>query len=217
MTTCNPESKTIYFVRHGQSEGNVSTVYQNVDSPLTEKGQIQARVIAERLSRIPFEALVVSPVLRAKQTGEAITNKTGITAEYSDLFVERIKPSELAGKAHDDPEADAIMTNWEESLFTSGVRIPGGDNYDDLYDRTASALQFLSNHAAKTIVVVSHGFFLRTLFARILLGEEYTGNAARAVVSSLCTENTGLSAIRYDSTKLNPWELWICNDHSHLG
>ena len=78
--------KTIYFVRHGQSEGNVSAVYQTVSSPLTEGGKRQARFIAERCSKLPIEAVVSSTQLRAKETASIIAEKTGHTVEFSDLF-----------------------------------------------------------------------------------------------------------------------------------
>ena len=210
-------TKTIYLVRHGESEGNVGTVYQDIDSPLTERGHEQARFIADRLARLPFDALISSPVLRAKQTAEAITAATGIEPEYSSLFAERIKPTGLAGLDHADPRATALLSEWEESLFTPGMRVPGGDNFDDLSERTSAALAYLSEHESKTIVVVSHGFFLRTLFARIILGKTYRGDTARAVVSSMTMNNTGLSAIRLYPDRENPWQLWIVNDHAHLG
>ncbi len=214
--TAPAHTKTIYFVRHGESEGNVGTVYQDTDSPLTARGLEQAQFIASRLTQLPFDTLICSPLARAKQTAEAITHTTGIAPEYSSLFAERIKPHGLAGKEHTDPAAIQLLHDWEESLFTPGLRVPGGDNFDDLSLRTTQALAFLAHHDAHTIVVVSHGFFLRTLFARILLGKAYAGDTARAVVSTLKMDNTGLSAIRLYPTKENPWQLWIVNDHSHL-
>ena len=84
--------KIIYFVRHGQSEDNAAPVFQSPNSPLSEKGEKQAKLIAERISKISFEALIVSPFERTKQTAEVISRETGAKAEYSDLFVENLKP-----------------------------------------------------------------------------------------------------------------------------
>lgn len=70
------QKKTVYFVRHGQSVDNASPVFQSVDSPLSKKGIAQANSIAERLSVIEFEALIASPVQRAKETAEYISEKT---------------------------------------------------------------------------------------------------------------------------------------------
>jgi broad specificity phosphatase PhoE len=37
--------KIVYFVRHGESEGNVLSVFQSSDSPLSEKGRKQAVIV----------------------------------------------------------------------------------------------------------------------------------------------------------------------------
>jgi broad specificity phosphatase PhoE len=87
------EGKTVYFVRHGLSVDNEAPVFQAPDSPLSEKGEIQADGIAARLSHLTVEALIVSPYARTKQTAETITKVTGMEAEYSELFVECIKPT----------------------------------------------------------------------------------------------------------------------------
>ena len=50
--------KTVYFVRHGQSEDNVAPVFQSPDSPLNEKGKKQADSIAQRISKLSFDALI---------------------------------------------------------------------------------------------------------------------------------------------------------------
>ncbi|MDP2655923.1 MAG: histidine phosphatase family protein, partial [bacterium] len=80
--------KTVYFVRHGQSEGNVGTVFQPLNSPLTEKGREQAEYIAERAASLSFESVVSSPLTRARETAEAIAKRTKKSIEFSDLFVE---------------------------------------------------------------------------------------------------------------------------------
>src|SRR3989338_8930696 len=69
--------KIVYFVRHGQSADNVAPVFQSPDSPLNEKGQQQAESIAQRVSKLSFDALIASPFERAKQTAEAIAKATG--------------------------------------------------------------------------------------------------------------------------------------------
>lgn len=66
MTMQTSREKTVYFVRHGESEGNVTPVFQTPDSPLSKKGREQAFHIAQRLSRLSFNVLVASPMERAK-------------------------------------------------------------------------------------------------------------------------------------------------------
>jgi len=100
--------KTVYLIRHGQSEDNVREVFQSPESPLTKKGEKQAKNIAKRISKLSFDILISSPFKRAKQTAEIIAKKTNKKLELSELFTERIKPTYINGKPYTDKKAVAI-------------------------------------------------------------------------------------------------------------
>ncbi|OGL68806.1 hypothetical protein A3D60_00215 [Candidatus Uhrbacteria bacterium RIFCSPHIGHO2_02_FULL_47_29] len=210
--------KIVYFVRHGQSADNVAPVFQSPDSPLNEKGQQQAESIAQRVSKLSFDALIASPFERAKQTAEAIAKATGKKEECSELFVERIKPSYINGKPYTDEKANGLWREWEKSLHTPGLRAEDGENFDDLVARADKALAFLQNRTEKSLVVVTHGYFLRTIVARVLLGDLLSGEAFRNIQRTAAMENTGLTVLQYrESFEEKPaWRLWIYNDHAHL-
>lgn len=210
--------KLVYLVRHGQSEGNISPYFQPLDSPLSEEGKKQAGLIAERLNKIPFEILISSPLVRAKETSEMISKLSGKNVIHSDLFAERFKPTAITGKPHNDPEALRIYNEWTESLYESGKRISDGENFDDLIKRADKALNYLESRSEKTLAVVSHGFFLGTLIARVLLGESLTGSAFREFQLKTEMENTGISVLKNGLFYgRNVWGLRVFNDHAHLG
>lgn len=210
--------KIVYFVRHGQSADNVAPVFQSPNSPLNEKGKKQVESIAQRVSKISFDALIASPFERAKQTAEAIAKATGKKAEYSDLFVERVKPTYINGKPYTDEKANTLWREWEKSLYAPGIRAEEGENFDDLVARADKALTFLQNRTEQSLVVVTHGYFLRTIVARVLLGELLSGEAFRNIQRTAAMENTGLTVLQYrESFEEKPaWRLWIYNDHAHL-
>jgi broad specificity phosphatase PhoE len=211
--------KIVYFVRHGQSIDNVSDVFQSTDSPLSETGQRQAEVIADRLTHISFDALISSPLQRAKQTAEPIAKHTGKEPEFSDLFVERIKPSSVDGKPYTDPQAAKTYRLWQPTLYTPGARVEDGENYDDVVARSDRALEFLKNRSESSLVVVTHGYFLRAVLARVLVGEELSGSIMKTFQASAETENTGITVLKYirGYEQENPdWQLWTYNDHAHF-
>ncbi|MCR4276288.1 MAG: histidine phosphatase family protein [Candidatus Parcubacteria bacterium] len=210
--------KTIYFVRHGQSEGNIGTVYQPTSSPLTGRGREQAGYAAERAAALSFELIVSSPIARAKETAEAIAERTGKPIEFSNLFVERQKPANLSGKAHSDIEAQKLNGDWEKSLYTSGYRAEDGENFDDLILRAVQALKHLADRPEKDLLVVTHGFFLKTMVTRILIGKTINGDSFKHFQYRVRTQNTGLSVLEFDSDLDDPsWRLLVWNDHAHLG
>jgi len=210
--------KTVYLVRHGQSEGNVGNTYQSVSSPLTSLGRKQAECIADRALKLPFEILISSSVMRAKQTAEIISIKSNKPIEFSDLFVERKKPTNLSGKSHSDKEAEELNKNWGKSLYTSGYWALDGENFDDIILRADQALRYLENQEEENILVVTHGFFLKVLVARILLGREMVGAKFRHFQSRIKISNTGLSVLEFDSDLDDPsWRVLVLNDKAHLG
>lgn len=210
--------KTVYLIRHGQSVDNASPIFQSVNSPLSDKGQRQAAAIGKRMSTISFDALIASPILRAKQTAEAIAATTGAQPEFSKLFVERIKPGSIDGKGWDDPIAIATYKAWEESLYGTGPRVEKGESFADIMQRAAAALELLRMRPEQTIAVVTHGHFLRVLVAQVLLGNSLTGDLLKRFQMLASVENTGITVLRYkDAYEETPcWRLWTLNDHAHF-
>lgn len=210
--------KTVYLIRHAQSTDNVAPVFQSPDSTLNEKGRKQAESIASRISKLSFDALIASPFERAKQTAEAIAKATGKQLEFSELFVERVKPNYINSKPYTDEKAHALWREWEKSLYTPGLHAEDGENFDDLIARADNALAFLQKREEQSFVVVTHGYFLRTIVIRVLLGDLLSGEAFRNIQRTTAMENTGLTVLQYrDRFEEKPaWRLWIYNDHAHL-
>lgn len=88
-------TKHIYFVRHGQTKGNVEKLVQSPDDPLNENGLLQAARIAERSKNIDFQKIIASDYPRAQQTAQAIAEANGMQIETSPLFRERLGPSQF--------------------------------------------------------------------------------------------------------------------------
>jgi len=215
----DPQEKIVYFVRHGQSKDNVSPVFQSPDSPLNNHGVQQAKSIADRAAKLSFEAIISSPFARAKQTAEIIAKTTAKPVEYSELFTERIKPTFINGKPYEDSKAHQIWQEWEKSLYTPGLRVEDGENFDDIIARADKALAFLQNREEQSLVVVTHGYFLRTIVARVLIGDMLSGEIFNGIQRTAAMENTGLTVLQYraDYEGGLAWRLWIYNDHAHLG
>ena len=82
----------IYFVRHGESEWNVTDqICGQTDVPLTEKGHKQAEETGKNIveSGISADLILCSPLLRAKQTAQHIAEMTGIPLQVEPRLVEQ--------------------------------------------------------------------------------------------------------------------------------
>jgi len=218
--------KTVYFVRHGESEANVGhPIFQGETSNLTARGKEQARVIADRCKRLDFDILISSPTARARATAEHISSATGKPIVFEELFTERKIPSGLVGLPMKDPKADEVFKRWEQSLFDPNIRVEDSENFLDIKARAEQALKYLEGRRESRIVVVSHGFFLRTILARILFGEALSPQELKTIISTFRTSNTGLTLTQYEPEEAteswgipqNSWVIRAWNDHAHLG
>ena len=73
----------IYFTRHGETVWNVENkICGMTDSPLTARGQQQARQLGElvRDSGLHIDEILYSPLSRAADTAKAIAAATGLPA-----------------------------------------------------------------------------------------------------------------------------------------
>ena len=52
--------KHVYFVRHAESEENITHIFRDHTVPLTENGRTQAEQVAERIARLDIDTLITS-------------------------------------------------------------------------------------------------------------------------------------------------------------
>lgn len=69
--------KSFYFVRHGQTDYNVSAAKKSdqPDTPLNETGRAQAKTIEPLIASLPIQTVFFSPLRRAKETKEIVTSR----------------------------------------------------------------------------------------------------------------------------------------------
>ncbi len=216
----NPKvKKTVYLIRHGQSNHNIKPIFQGYDVELSKRGQLQVTSVAERVAKLDFDVLVSSPQKRAFQTAEAISKLTSKPVQECDLFVERIKPSSINDKPYSDKRAAEIWRKWEDTMTgKTSDKIEDGETQAEIIKRADKALEYLLKRKEQTVTVVTHGYFLRTLVARVLLGNELNSSNLVKIQQSTGVENTGITVIRYadDFEQSFAWRLSIFNDHAHL-
>jgi len=85
-------SYKLVFLRHGESVGNVEGFIQGQsDFPLTERGVVQVRKLIQRwqVDKTCFDAIISSPLQRARQTAMMIGDAFNVPVEYDNEWQER--------------------------------------------------------------------------------------------------------------------------------
>ena len=164
-----------YFVRHGETEYNRQHIVQGrgIDSVLNETGQAQAEALAERLATVSFDTIYASSLRRAQQTAKVLARPhSDISMKYlEDLDEMAWGVYEGAHPSPDRDEAlDAIKRRWREGAFHEPIE--GGESVLDVQRRALRAVNhILTQDAGRTVLVVTHGRFLRIVLASLL--DEY--------------------------------------------
>lgn len=117
----------IVLIRHGQPEW-VRDGLNVVDPPLTELGHRQAAWMAEALADVHFDEVLVSPLLRARQTAAPLYEALGRT-EQIEPWLEEIRdpgwhgtPREKAEQAYDELRNRAADRRWDGLIDGESIR-----------------------------------------------------------------------------------------------
>lgn len=200
----------LYLVRHAEAEGNAREFFQgNIDTPLTEKGEMQLECLSARFAGIPLQAVYSSPFQRAMLTAEAVNraHQLPISPEYD---LREINGGEWEGRAWADlpeefPQQYAL---WTRKMWDFAA--PQGDTMTDVYLRMQQMMeQIARENAGKTVAVISHGCALRNFLA---FAEFHRIEGLPDVGWS---DNTAVSLVEFDCTA-GTWKLIFKNDSTHL-
>ena len=217
----NTESKTIYFVRHGESRSNSTGIREGMESPLTPLGIKQCERVARRLREYDIKRLISSDFVRAHHLAEIISLELSLPiAHISPLFGERRNPSILLGTREADPKAMRIWNEIKAHYGEPNWRYADEENFDDFRARVVDALLFLRQQPETRIVVASHGMTMKMVLAHVTLGSHLTGKIFwEQFVPIKNVRNTGIMQLEYtqnyDGTGMF-WKLVSWNDHAHL-
>jgi probable phosphoglycerate mutase len=189
-----------YLARHGETAWSLTGQHTGLtDLPLTERGERNARQLAERLKGLTFAKVWTSPLQRALRTCE-LAGFAAVAEVDRDLL--EWNYGEYEGRR--TAEIHAERPDWQ--LFRDGC--PGGETPDELgarADRVVSRVRAVQGD----VLLFSSGHFLRVFAARWLDVEPGAGRFFLLSTASL-------SALAYEHNLSQPViRLW--NDTRHVG
>lgn len=153
----------VHFVRHGENPANLTREFSHrvVDYPLTERGVAQARATARHFRGSHIAAIYASPLLRAQQTAEIISEALALPVQIIEAFrevnvgrLELLPPCEEHWALH-----DRIFADWLSGQSSSCF--PDGEDHTALVRRMQSGLvEALRDRDEQEIIIVAHGGIL---------------------------------------------------------
>lgn len=147
---------TFYFVRHGQVENPHNIVYARLPRfRLSEIGRQQAAGAANILRSVRPAAIFSSPMLRARQTAEIISQQhPGVRIQISQLINENYTP--FQGASFD------IIKARNGDIFT-GVEPPYEQPKDFLHRLLKFIRKVQKYYPNQAVIAVTHGDIVRVI------------------------------------------------------
>ena len=160
----------LFIARHGQTPWNVEDlVCGRADVPLTEVGQQQAKLLAESALDKGIDVILCSPLLRARQTAQAVSDAIGVPVELDERLME-LDFGIFEGEPRSTPEYVYTRTQFP-------TRFPGGESNFLLAHRVYGCLEDVKrNYDPKTVLLVCHGGVCRMVrsYFMDLTNDEYS-------------------------------------------
>lgn len=159
----------LYLLRHGQTLASRENRFSGrIDPPLTEMGVEMAEAFGNAYASVDWNAVYVSPMLRAQQTAEPLIRRTGLTPSVEEGLSE-IAYGEWEGLKQDEvrerfPEAFAY---WAQDVASRGT--PGGETAFAVAARSMAVVERLrTQHLEGNVLIVSHKATLRVIICALL-------------------------------------------------
>ncbi|MFC4100251.1 histidine phosphatase family protein [Paenibacillus xanthanilyticus] len=162
------EKTTVYLVRHGETEWNVTKRFQgHLDSALMPLGRNQALWLGESLSGTVIDAVYASSSARTMTTASLIAQGSGRDVriqpcdEFKEMYLGVWEGLELEEAKCRNPLQ--FQRFWEEP---DAFQVEGSETFRAVADRAMAKLnELLPMHAGQSILIVTHTVVVKVLMA----------------------------------------------------
>jgi 2,3-bisphosphoglycerate-dependent phosphoglycerate mutase len=162
--------KTIYIIRHGETDFNRKGIIQGsgINSDLNKKGRHQATLFHMAYGHVPFEHIYTSSLIRTRQSVAPFI-QSGISHEsLSELdeinwgVFEGVKANPIfKAKYH------YIVSRWRNGHLDEPIE--GGESPLNMYSRQQQGLSKILDQSTKsTILICMHGRAMRSFLSLLL-------------------------------------------------
>ena len=160
--------KPFYFVRHGETDYNRNYLCagSQTDAPLNETGEIQAKSLKDKISSLPVNKVICSPLKRTIQTANLATSRP--------LMIEHdLRECDL-GDFEGKPVPDLIQY---VVATPANIPFPNGESRNEVTKRVLAAInKFLLSHG-ENLLFVSHGMVYWSLLEAVGIPFHHIENA----------------------------------------
>lgn len=186
---------TFYLIRHGDKVKDIG------DIGLTDLGRKQAYLTGKFLKNKHIEHIITSPLKRAVETAEIISDILGLECEKNEGLKERMSYGDIKKQSYSE-----YVRLCSLSVKNRGYVLPNGVSSISAGKRIEKFLAHFINGPFKNIVLISHGGiigdYLRNVFSEKIL-REFSASFLRKLQVDSCS----ITKIEYKNQKFHLKQL----------
>lgn len=176
------------------------------DIPLNKEGKKQASQTALYLQDYPVDIIVTSPLKRAVQTARAIQSYHPDTELVCIDNLRERSFGILEGLSYEDANARYPQIIFRTMWHYPNFRPPQGESLSDVAARAKAVIdQLLRKYAGRTVIVVSHGSFIRNFLSALLI-------LPLEEINAYTFTNASLSVVRH--SPMHGWQAHVINNNT---
>lgn len=201
-------AKTIYLIRHGQTDFNVQGIVQgsSVDTDLNETGRKQAQLFFDVYKDVPFDRIYTSKLKRTHQSVKGFIDLDIPWEQHQGL--NEISWGKFDGQLSsktDKAQYESVMQRWASG--ETNLAIGGGESPEQVLARQKPVWDLLlSREEDQTVLVCIHGRAIRILMC-------YVMGLPLSEMDGFMHDNLCLYELHYDGEKTH---IVRANDLRHL-
>ncbi|MDB5110190.1 MAG: histidine phosphatase family protein [Mucilaginibacter sp.] len=200
--------KTLYIIRHGQTDLNKQGIVQGRgrDTDLNEEGRKQANLFYKAYKTVPFDKIYISEL---KRTQQSIQQFIDLGIPYEKLSgLDELAWGIYEGQLSTPATKSAflkLMRKWLDGKLDS--KFENGESPNEVKERQLAALKIIMSHPEEKIVLICmHGRAMRLLLC-LLSGKPLTE------MENYPHQNLVLYKVTYNG---NQFEITGFNNAEHL-
>jgi len=200
--------KTIYLVRHGQTDYNKKGIVQGsgIDASLNDLGRLQSEAFYEAYRKIPFDKIYISGLKRTKES-ISLFIKDGLPfdslAGLNEISWGKSEGTEFTNE--NNTLYKKLVQDWKDGK--THLSVEAGESPEDVMRRQKEAIEYiLQQPNEKNILICMHGRAMRILLCWLL-------DKPLSSMDEYMHNNLGLYVLHFKDEK---FELATSNDLEHL-
>lgn len=186
----------VYITRHGQTQWNIKGIMQGQkDSPLTDKGRMQASWLSERVQELDIQHMYSSSSGRAYETAELVKGKSTYPLLKSDDLREMYLG---AWEGHTFEENKVTHPEQFYNFWHAPHRFEPHDceTFEQLKDRVIGFIETkVKEHEGDSILIVTHALVLKTIL------NHYKNHPLKELFAGKFAHSASLTLIEFDANR----------------